>query len=43
MQMSPEEELYVRSTVKNTDPGLEKLFTSKFIISTKDFKLFSLL
>lgn len=27
--MTPEEEIYIRKTVKNTDHGLEKLFTSK--------------
>lgn len=31
--MSPEEELYIRRIVKNTDHGLEKLLTSKFTTS----------
>jgi hypothetical protein len=33
MHMSPEEELYIRRIVKNTDHGLEKLLTSKFTTS----------
>jgi len=41
MHMSKEEELYIRNTIKNTDHGLEKLFTSKFIIFYKKFNFVS--
>jgi hypothetical protein len=40
MHMSPEEEIYIRKTIKNTNNGLEKLFTSQFIISSKIEKSF---
>jgi hypothetical protein len=39
--MSKEEELYVRNTIQNTDHGLEKLFTSKFINFYKEFNFVS--
>jgi hypothetical protein len=31
---------YIRKTIKNTNNGLEKLFTSQFIISSKIEKSF---